>query len=84
MWYNYIYKCGGPKAAERRQNLANDQIPVKGDEFYKKLKGGTWIRSAVLMYGEEEYMKQFYLSEIRKNILGTDDDGIFRHKKMTN
>ena len=38
--------------------MANDQIPVKGDEFYKKLKGGTWIRSAVLMYGEEEYMKQ--------------------------
>ena len=39
------------------RTLSNTQLPVKGDDFYKKVKGGTWIENAVMLYGEEEYMK---------------------------
>ncbi len=32
-------------------------IPIKGDEYYKKLKGGTAIWKGLFFYGEEDYMK---------------------------
>lgn len=61
MWYNIIYITiiGRPiVAAGTEMTLSNVQVPIKGDEFYKKVKGGTWIENAVMLYGEEEYMKQ--------------------------
>ena len=35
-----------------------------------------------LFFGEEEYMKQHYLAEIRKTVLGDDEDALFNHKKI--
>jgi DNA polymerase-3 subunit delta len=61
VWYNIIYNTiiGRCRAAVgRERTLSNVQVPVKGDDFYKKVKGGTWIENAVMLYGEEEYMKQ--------------------------
>ena len=36
-----------------------------------------------LFFGEEEYMKQHYLAEIRKTVLGDDEDALFNHKKIS-
>ena len=60
MWYNIIYitVVGSISAVGGEIDLSNAQVPVKGDEFYKKVKGGKWIENAVMLYGEEEYMKQ--------------------------
>lgn len=40
------------------RSVANQIVPIKGDEYYKKLKGGTSLHKALLFYGDEDYMKQ--------------------------
>lgn len=74
MWYNIIYtiidRCCTAVGGER--TLSNAQVPVKGDEFYKKVKGGTWIENAVMLYGEEEYMKQNARRLLEKTICPDD------------
>ena len=47
------------------------------DEIKFGLGGGYFF------IGEEEYMKHYYLTEIRKKVLGNDEDGLFRHKKIS-
>lgn len=54
---------------------------INSSDLKDKIKFG--LSGIYFFFGEEEYMKQFYLSEIRKNILGSDEDGIFRHKKIS-
>ena len=54
---------------------------INSSDLKDKIKFG--LNGIYLFFGDEEYMKQFYLSEIRKNVLGNDEDGIFRHKKIS-
>ena len=50
-------------------------------ELKDEIKFG--LNGIYLLFGEEEYMKHYYLSEIRKKVLGGDDDAVFRHKKLS-
>lgn len=54
---------------------------INSSDFKDKIKFG--LNGIYLFFGDEEYMKQFYLSEVRKNVLGSDEDSIFRHKKIS-
>lgn len=57
-----------------------DRIINSGD-FKEEVKFG--LSGTYLFFGEEEYMKQYYLSEVRKKVLGEGDDAIFSHKKIS-
>ncbi len=37
--------------------MSNQNFPVKGDEYYKKLKAGSVGYAGLLFYGDEDYMK---------------------------
>ncbi len=37
--------------------MSNQNFPIKGDEYYKKLKAGSVGYTGLLFYGEEDYMK---------------------------
>ena len=50
-------------------------------ELKDEIKFG--LSGIYLFFGEEEYMKQHYLAQIRKSVLGDDDDAIFNHKKIS-
>ncbi|MBQ9692716.1 MAG: DNA polymerase III subunit delta [Clostridia bacterium] len=54
---------------------------INSSDLKDKIKFG--LNGIYFFFGEEEYMKQFYLSEIRKSVFGGDEDGIFRHKKIS-
>ncbi len=54
---------------------------ITSSDFKDKIKFG--LSGAYLFFGEEEYMKHYYLTEARKAILGDDGDAMFRHKKLS-
>ncbi len=41
------------------------------------------LAGVYLFFGEEEYMKHYYLTEIRKKLVPDEDTAIFAHKKLT-
>ena len=51
------------------------------NELKDEVKFG--LSGIYLFIGEEEYMKQYYLNEIRKKLLPSEDDELFRHKKLS-
>ena len=53
---------------------------LTAQELKDEIKFG--LGGGYLFIGEEEYMKHYYLTEIRKKVLGNDEDGLFRHKKI--
>ena len=54
---------------------------LTAQELKDEIKFG--LSGTYLFFGEEEYMKHYYLGEIRKKVLGEDGDAIFRHKKIS-
>ncbi len=53
---------------------------ITGAVFKDKMKLG--LQGVYLFFGEEEYMKHYYLVSARAAVLGDDDD-VFRHKKIS-
>jgi DNA polymerase-3 subunit delta len=51
------------------------------NELKDEVKFG--LSGIYLFIGEEEYMKQYYLSEIRKKLLPSEEDVMFKHKKLS-
>lgn len=54
---------------------------ITSAELKDEIKFG--LSGVYLFFGEEEYMKQYYLSEIRKKVLGDGDEALFNHKKIS-
>ena len=54
---------------------------ITAQELKDEIKFG--LNGIYLFFGEEEYMKHHYLAEVRKKVLGDDEDAIFRHKKIS-
>lgn len=49
--------------------------------FKDRLKNG--LSGGYLFFGEEEYLKQHYLNDVRKSVLGEDGDTVFRHRRVS-
>ncbi|MBR2473625.1 MAG: DNA polymerase III subunit delta [Clostridia bacterium] len=54
---------------------------ITAAELKDEIKFG--LSGIYLFFGEEEYMKQYYLKEIRKKVLAGGEEAIFRHKKLS-
>lgn len=54
---------------------------INASDYKDKIKFG--LSGIYLFFGEEEYMKHYYLAETRKAMLGDDPDAVFRHKKIS-
>ncbi len=54
---------------------------ITAAELKDEIKFG--LKGIYLFFGEEEYMKQYYLSEIRKKLLPSEDEAIFSHKRIS-
>ena len=54
---------------------------INASDFKDRIKFG--LSGTYIFFGEEEYMKYYYLSEARKAVLGDDEDGEMRHKKIS-
>ncbi len=54
---------------------------INSSDFKDKLKFG--LSGTYVFFGEEEYMKYHYLQEARRSVLGNDEDGEMRHKKIS-
>lgn len=50
-------------------------------ELNDEIKFG--LSGIYLLFGEEEYMKQYYLEKIRKKLIVNEEDAIFLHKKLS-
>ena len=50
-------------------------------EFRDKLKSG--LSGGYIFFGEEEYLKHCYIKEVRKSILGEEDNSVFRHRRVS-
>ena len=50
-------------------------------DFRDKLKMG--LSGGYLFFGDEEYLKFHYLKDVRKSVLGEDEDGLFRLRRVS-
>ncbi len=54
---------------------------LSADELKDEIKFG--LGGIYLFIGEEEYLKHYYLEQIRKKLLPSEDDAMFLHKKIS-